>query len=268
MTTSAPAGRGSGIEGKVAVVTGAAGGIGGASAAELGRHGAKVLLVDNRGDAVESLTAELVESGIDAASFTADVSTVEGVEGYVQEAVNRFGTIDLFHNNAAMEGPFMPLQDYDVEVFDRLVAVNVRGVFLGLRAVLPILLERGSGAIVNTSSIASWVGFGNLAAYTATKHAVAGFTRAVAMEVATTGIRVNAVCPGVIDTEFVKRIERANAEPGDAGEGHGMFMGSVPMQRYGKPEEMAPIVRFLLSDEASYVQGANWLADGGMQASG
>ena len=257
-----------GLRGKVAVVTGAAGGIGGATATELARHGVKVLLVDVRGEEAEATAAAIVSSGGEATAFTADVSTVEGVDAYVAAATDRYGTIDLFHNNAAMEGPFKPLIEYDVETFDRLVAVNVRGVFLGLRAVLPILLEKGQGAIVNTASIASWVGFPNLSAYTATKHAVAGLTRAAALEVATTGVRINAVCPGVIETEFVKRIERANAEPGDPGEGHGLFMGSVPMQRYGQPEEMAKVVRFLLSDDASYVQGANWLADGGMQASG
>lgn len=256
----------SGLQGRAAVVTGAAGGIGGASAAELADHGVKVLLVDVRGDEVAAKADAIVAAGGEASAFTADVSTEDGVAGYVEAAVERYGTIDLFHNNAALEGPFLPLVDYDLETFDRLVAVNVRGVFLGLRAVLPILLEKQRGAIVNTASIASWVGFPNLAAYTATKHAVAGFTRAVAMEVATTGVRVNAVSPGVIDTEFVKRIERANAAPGDPGEGHGLFMDAVPMQRYGQPEEMARVVRFLLSDEASYVQGANWLADGGMQA--
>jgi NAD(P)-dependent dehydrogenase (short-subunit alcohol dehydrogenase family) len=259
---------GSGLDGKVAVVTGAAGGIGGATALELAEYGAKVLLVDVRGAEAEAAADAIVDAGGEASAFTADVSTVDGVDDYVAAAVERYGTVDLFHNNAALEGPFLPLIEYDIETFDRLVAVNIRGVFLGLRAVLPILLEKQGGAIVNTASIASWVGFPNLAAYTATKHAVAGLTRAAAMEVATTGVRVNAVCPGVIETEFLKRIERANAAPGDPDEGHGLFMDSVPMQRYGKPEEMAKVVRFLLSDEASYVQGANWLADGGMQAGG
>lgn len=258
----------SSLEGKVAIVTGAAGGIGGASAAEIGRCGAKVLLVDNRGDAVQQKADELAAEGLDVAAFTADVSDVAQVDAYVADAIARWGRIDLFHNNAAMEGPFLPIQDYDVDVFDRLVAVNVRGVFLGLRAVLPKLLAQDSGAIVNTSSIAAWVGFGHLAAYTATKHAVAGFTRAVAAEIATTNVRINAVSPGVIETEFVKRIERVVAEPGDPTEGHGLFMPSVPKQRYGQPEEIAKVVRFLLSDDASYVLGANWLADGGMQATG
>jgi NAD(P)-dependent dehydrogenase (short-subunit alcohol dehydrogenase family) len=257
-----------GLDGKVAIVTGAAGGIGRASAQELTRWGVKVVLVDIQEELLEKTVGELRAGGADVAGFHADVSTEEGVDGYVEFAQDTYGTIDLFHNNAALEGPFMPVQEYDVEVFDRLVAVNVRGVFLGLRGVLPVLLAKDSGAIVNTSSIASWVGFPNLAAYTATKHAVAGFTRAVGIEVATTGVRVNAVSPGVVETEFVKRIERVHAEPGDPNEGHGMFMPSVPMQRYGQPEEIAAVVRFLLSDDASYVQGANWLADGGIQASG
>ncbi|MFC4949187.1 SDR family NAD(P)-dependent oxidoreductase [Pseudonocardia sp. GCM10023141] len=256
------------FQGKVAIVTGAAGGIGGASAAELARHGAQVLLVDNRADAVQHVADELVSDGLDVAAFAADVTVPEQVEAYVEHAVERFGRLDLFHNNAALEGPFQPVQDYDIDVFDRFVAVNVRGVFLGIRAVLPRLLAQDSGAIVNTSSIASWVGFGNLAAYTATKHAVAGFTRAVAAEIATTNVRINAVSPGVIETEFVKRIERAVAAPDDAAQGGGLFLPSIPKQRYGQPEEIATVVRFLLSDDASYVLGANWLADGGMQATG
>jgi len=257
-----------GLDGKVAIVTGAAGGIGKASARELTQWGAKVVLVDIQEELLASAVAELRAEGGDVAGFHADVSTEAGVDGYVAFAQETYGTIDLFHNNAALEGPFMPIQDYEVEVFDRLVAVNVRGVFLGLRGVLPVLLAKDAGAIVNTASIASWVGFPNLAAYTATKHAVAGFTRAVGIECAQTGVRVNAVSPGVIETEFVKRIERAHAAPDDPAEGHGMFMPSVPMQRYGQPEEMAKVVRFLLSEDASYVQGANWLADGGIQASG
>lgn len=256
------------LQGKVAIVTGAASGIGRASAFELGRHGAQVVLVDIREEAVRETTAELVAEGIDAVAVRADVSSEADVDAYVAHALERFGRLDLFHNNAALEGPFMPIQEYEVAQFDRLVAVNVRGVFLGLRAVLPHLLAQDSGAIVNTASIASWVGFGNLAAYTATKHAVAGFTRAVAAEIATTGVRINAVSPGVVETEFVKRIERAVAEPGDPTEGHGLFLPSVPAQRYGQPEEIAKVVRFLLSDDAGYALGANWLVDGGMQATG
>ena len=135
----------SGLQGKVAVVTGAAGGIGGATAAELADHGVKVLLVDVRGDEVAAKAEAIVAAGGEASAFTADVSTEDGVAGYVEAAVERYGTIDLFHNNAALEGPFLPLVDYDLETFDRLVAVNIRGVFLGLRAVLPVLLEKGSG---------------------------------------------------------------------------------------------------------------------------
>lgn len=256
------------LAGKAAIVTGAASGIGRASAAEIARHGARVVLVDVRGDALRATVDELAADGLDVVACEADVSREEEVDRYVALALERFGRLDLFHNNAALAGPFVPVQDYDVEAFDRLVAVNVRGVFLGLRAVLPHLLRQGSGAIVNTASIASWVGFGNLAAYTATKHAVAGFTRAVAAEIATSGVRINAVSPGVIDTEFVKGVERSVAEPDDETEGHGLFLPAVPMQRYGQPEEIATVVRFLLSDDARYVMGANWLADGGMQATG
>lgn len=257
-----------GLEGKVAIVTGAAGGIGRASARELALSGARVLLVDVREDAVEQVADELRAEGLDVAHHAADVSSDEGVAGYVAAAVERFGTVDLFHNNAGFAGPLAPVQEYDPATFDHLMNVNVRGVFLGMRHVVPILLDKGAGAIVNTASICSWNGFANQAAYTASKHAVVGLTKSVAMEVATTGVRVNAVCPGVIETEFVKQIERVFAEPDDPTEGHGMFMSSIPAGRYGEPAEIASVVRFLLSDEARYVQGASWTADGGMQAAG
>jgi NAD(P)-dependent dehydrogenase (short-subunit alcohol dehydrogenase family) len=256
------------LEGKVAIVTGAAGGIGGASARELASHGAKVLVVDVREEAVAQVAEELRADGHDVAHHAADVSSDEGVAGYVAAALERFGTIDLFHNNAGFAGPLHPVQEYPLATFDHLMSVNVRGVFLGMHHVLPVLLEKGTGAIVNTASICSWNGFANQAAYTASKHAVVGLTKSAAMEVATTEIRVNAVCPGVIETEFVKQIERVFAEPDDPTEGHGMFMSSIPAGRYGHPDEIATVVRFLLSDEARYVQGAAWTADGGMQAKG
>jgi NAD(P)-dependent dehydrogenase (short-subunit alcohol dehydrogenase family) len=255
-----------GLEGKVAIVTGAGGGIGSASARELGRHGVRVLVVDVREDAVEAVAARLRGEGLDVHAHTADVSSEEGTSGYVSAAVERFGTVDLFHNNAGFAGPLAPVHEYDVATFDHLMSVNLRGVFLGMRTVMPILRQKGGGAIVNTASICSWNGFPNQAAYVASKHAVVGLTKSVALEVAGTGIRVNAVCPGVIETEFVKQIERVVAEPDDPTEGHGMFMDAIPEGRYGASAEIATVVRFLLSDEARYVQGASWTADGGMQA--
>ena len=246
----------SGLRGKVAVVTGAAGGIGGATAVELAEHGVKVLLVDVRGDEAAAKAEAIVAAGGEASAFTADVSTEDGVAGYVEAAVERYGTIDLFHNNAALEGPFLPLVDYDLETFDRLVAVNIRGVFLGLRAVLPVLLEKGSGAIVNTASIASYVGFPNLAAYTATKHAVAGFTKAVALEVATTGVRVNAVSPGVIDTGAWD----AFGEQGKA-DYFADIAARNPARRIGTPGDIAQAVLFALTN--TFLTGQTLHVDGG-----
>ncbi len=255
-----------GLEGKVAIVTGAAGGIGFASARELAMHGVQVLLVDLREDAVARAADVLRDEGFTVAHHVADVSDDAQVAGYVAAATERFGTVDLFHNNAGFAGPLAPVPEYDVATFDHLMSVNVRGVFLGMRHVLPILLAKDAGAIVNTASICSWNGFPNQAAYTASKHAVIGLTKSAALEVAKTGVRVNAVCPGVIETEFVKQIERVFADPDDPTEGHGMFMDAIPAGRYGESREIASVVRFLLSDESSYVQGASWTADGGMQA--
>lgn len=254
-----------GITGKVAVITGGAGGIGEAVASRLAAEGARLVLVDIDREAVEA-AAKRVGSG--AIGVAADVSTTAGVEDYVEAALKEHGRIDLFFNNAGIEGQTAPIADADIEWFDRVIAVNLRGVYLGLQHMLRTMRDQGDGgAIVNTSSVAGLRGFAGLAPYTASKHGVMGLTKAAAIEGAEFGVRVNAVNPGPISTGMMDRIELSLTEGDDQQAVHDQFAGLNPMARYGTPEEVANIVTWLLSDEASYASGCAYPIDGGLTAS-
>jgi 3alpha(or 20beta)-hydroxysteroid dehydrogenase len=250
------------FEGKVAVVTGAAAGIGRAAASRLGSEGARLVLVDRRGDelaeAARQLSAEV--------EVEADVTDEEAVDRYVAEAEARFGRIDLFVNNAGIEGRVAPIVDLDARDWDRVQAVNARGVFLGLRAVLRSMQRSGGGgAIVNTASMAGIKGGASFSPYIASKHAVVGLTRTAALEAAADGIRVNAVAPGFIDTRMMSDLDRAYATD-DVAEARRRREASVPLGRYGTPEEVAAVIAFLLSEDASYMTGSIVLIDGGLNA--
>lgn len=254
-----------GIEGKVAVITGGAGGIAEAVGARLVTEGAKVVLVDIDDEAV-SAVAERLGSG--TIGVTADVSTEEGVASYVQAALDEHGRIDLFFNNAGIEGHTAPIVDADLAWFDQVIAVNLRGVYIGLQQVLRVMRDQGDGGvIVNTSSVAGLRGFPGLTPYTASKHGVMGLTKCAAIEAAEFGVRVTAVNPGPIDTGMMDRIETGMSEGGDKDAVHAQFEGLSPMGRYGTPEEVANLVVWLLSDEASYCSGTPNIVDGGLTAS-
>lgn len=249
------------FEGKVAVVTGAASGIGRATAARLGSEGARLLLVDRDG-AQLAATAKDLDA---AAHLEADVTDEAAVDGYVAEAES-LGGIDLFVNNAGIEGRVAPIVELALEDWDRVQAVNARGVFLGLRAVLRSMTKTGrGGAIVNTASQAGIKGGPSFSPYIASKHAVVGLTRTAALEVASKGIRVNAVAPGFIDTRMMHDLERAFGAD-DVEEARRRREAAVPIGRYGSPEEVASVIAFLLSDDASYVTGNIVLIDGGLNA--
>jgi 3alpha(or 20beta)-hydroxysteroid dehydrogenase len=248
--------------GKVAVVTGAAAGFGLAVSLRLAAEGARVVLVDRAADPLAEAAAAIENS----LPVVADVSQEADVESYVQAAVARYGQVDLFFNNAGIEGRLAPMTELSVDDFDRVMAVNCRGVFLGLQAVLRVMKEQGSGAIVNTASMAGIRGSATFAPYVASKHAVIGLTRSAALEGAPFGIRVNAVAPGHIDTRMGRDLT-AQINPADPESVYRQTAARVPLgKRYGTANEVAGCVLWLLSDEASYVSGSTQLIDGALNA--
>lgn len=245
--------------GKVAVVTGGGHGIGRAAALALGRAGAQLVVIDLDRGAAEA-AAELVRTtGGAASAFSADVSQVADVRAYVAAAMAAHGRIDCFFNNAGIEGRVAPIHEADEDSFDSVIAVNLRGAFLGLRHVLPAMVAQRAGAVVNTSSVGGLKGAPNLAAYIASKHGVIGLTRSAAADMAPYGVRVNAVCPGPIDTRMIRSIEaqRAVLAPTAA---------AASSASFGAPEDVANLVLFLLSDLAANITGAAMPTDGGRTA--
>src|SRR5471032_539166 len=192
--------------GKVALVTGGGNGIGRATCVAFAKHGAKVVAVDRDGAAAEATAGIVRQNGGEALALTADVTKSEEVRAYVKATIAKFGRIDCFFNNAGIEGKVAPTAEYDEAVFDAVLGVNVKGVFLGLRHVLPEMIRQKSGAVVNTASVAGLVATPGMPAYVASKHAVIGLTKTAAGEVARQGIRVNAVCPGPVETRMIQAL--------------------------------------------------------------
>lgn len=249
------------LESKVAIITGGAGSIGKTTAKLFLEEGAKVLLVDINEEVLKEIVAEIGNKNLDYC--VADVSKAVDVERYVNKAVSLFGKIDVFFNNAGIEGVVKPLIDYPEDVFDKVISINVKGIWLGNKYVLPKMNEGGS--IIMTSSVAGLLGFANLGAYVTSKHAVVGIMRTTALEAAPLKIRVNSVHPSPVNNRMMRSIEEG------ASAGHGedvkkQFEASIPLKRYAEPIEIAALVLFLASDNSKFITGTTQVIDGGMCA--
>lgn len=249
---------------QAAIVTGAGAGIGREVALRLARRGWSVLVVGRDVQRLRATVAQLDAAGAGGSSYVAgDVADEATAERYAAACVERHGRISALLNNAAYEGAMGPIEAHAPEDFDRIVAVNVRGAFLGLRSVVPVMKAAGAGRIVNVSSQAGLRGVAGCAAYAASKHAIVGLSRSVALEVARDGIAVNVVCPGPTDTAMIARVERAVAAAG--GDSAGIAAG-IPTGRYGTPGEVADSLTWLLVDAPVHLTGAVMAVDGGMTA--
>src|SRR5579864_3524067 len=253
--------------GKVALITGAANGIGRATALAFAKSGAKTVVVDRDRAGGEATAGIIRQQGGEAQFVAADVTKSADVAAYVKAALDAYGRIDCFHNNAGIEGTVKHTAEYDEAMFDQVIAINVKGVFLGLRHVLPVMLRQKSGAIVNTASVAGLVATPGMPAYVASKHAVIGLTKTAAGEVARQGVRVNAVCPGPVDTRMIHSLE-AQLSPGDPAAISARYQAAQPTGRYTTVEEIANMVLFLCSDLASNTTGGQFVVDGGRTATG
>jgi NAD(P)-dependent dehydrogenase (short-subunit alcohol dehydrogenase family) len=244
------------LDNKVALVTGASSGIGRATALELARRGAKVIVSARRQSEIDQLVAQIKAEGFEATAVKADVNLEQDVIDLVATTIKTYGRIDIAFNNAGTEGEFTPFVDQSNKVYDTIFNANVRGVFWSMKYEAKAMLAQGNGAIINNASMGGVIGFGNAALYIASKHAVLGLTKTASIEWFKQGVRVNSICPGLIDTPFQDRIWPSEQAKKDFG------AASVP-GRMGTSEEMAKVVAFLGSDDSTFVSGHGLLADGG-----
>jgi NAD(P)-dependent dehydrogenase (short-subunit alcohol dehydrogenase family) len=243
--------------GKVAFVTGAGSGIGRATAVRLAEEGADVAVVGLDADENSETVRRIEALGARALNITCDVTDSDAVKRALQNTVEEFGGLDIAFNNAGIEQPVAAAADITEPEWDRIIAVDLRAVFVCMRHEIPLLVQRGGGAIVNTSSGAGVKGFAGQAAYAAAKHGVIGLTRSAALDYASSNVRINAICPGIIDTEMMDRFT------GGTDTGRSNVIAQEPIGRMGRPEEIAAAVAFLCSDEAAFTVGHALVIDGG-----
>jgi len=248
------------LEGKVVLVTGGGSGIGRATSILLAKEGAKVMIADYVPEGAERTVKMIKEGGGEASCIAADVSVVRQVEIMVNKTVETYGRLDGAFNNAGIEGKMADTAEYPEDVFDRIIAINLKGVWLCMKYEIPQMLKTGGGAIVNTASGAGLVGVAQLSAYNASKHGVVGLTKTAALEFSQKNIRVNCVCPGLINTPMVARM----IDSGGMNEQE--FLAAEPVGRMGRPEEIGEGVVWLLSNAASFVTGHSMSIDGGFVA--
>ena len=251
------------IEGKVAVITGGAGGIGRAAASRFIEEGASVLIVDVDKDSLADACAEISSNQI--SYLVGDVANWNDNLEMIKIAEERYGGVDIFLANAGIEGDISSILDYDEEVFDRLMAVNIKGPFLGLKAAVPAMIKRGSGSVVITSSIGGVRGGPRLAPYVTSKHAVIGLMKSAAKEFAREGVRVNAVNPSPVETRMMRSIEKGLMEE-DPDAIKKAMQSNIPMGRYAEPVDVANLMLFLASDESRFITGSIHMVDGGSSA--
>ncbi len=248
------------FSGKVALVTGAGSGIGRASAQAFANAGASVIVADVVVEGGEETVQLIKQTGGEATFVRADVSRASEVEALVRQTIETYGRLDYAHNNAGIEGASAGTVDYSEEAWDRVIAINLKGVWLCMKYEIPAMLKQGGGAIVNTASVAGLIGSAGTVAYTASKHGVVGLTRTTALEFAKQGIRVNAVCPGVIRTPMVERVMALDPSV------EARLTSVEPVGRLAAPEEVARAVVWLCSGASSFVTGVPMPIDGGWTA--
>ena len=252
------------LEGKVAVITGAAGTLGAAMAELLLTEGAKVACVDVNHQALDQLMHRF-DDAANTMAIVADVSKEREVERYIDQVVGRWGVIDVLVNNAGIIGKTAPLTEQTTKDFDLMMNLNVRGVFLGLKYVLPVMKAQQNGSIINTSSVSGLMGSSGNSLYSASKHAVVGLTKTAALEVAKDSVRVNSIHPAPLASSMMETIEQSINE-NDPARVRQTISSRIPLGRYGQPEEVAKLVVFLASDDSRFITGSQYRVDGGMGA--
>jgi len=243
---------------KVAIITGGNSGIGRATAVALARQGVNITIASRRTKEGEETVKLVKDAGSEGIFVKTDVTKEDDVRSLVEKSADKFGRLDYAFNNAGIEESMTPLVDQRSDHFDRIINVNVKGVWLSMKYEIPEMIKSGGGSIVNMSSVAGVMGFPQMPIYIASKHAVLGLTKSAALEYARSGIRINAVAPGAVNTDMAKRVMEGNPQLNQT------LTSMHPIGRVAEPEEIADVVSWLLSDKSSFVLGHTLLADGGI----